>query len=116
MTIIQLYTLLGFIKTGTQPYTIRFHSCNWKWDNECKDYYNIHYKKLFDGVLSGNLTSSLNDIVEILDDEVEILEEPKGIPKKLEILPDSEHYSNKVLYGKINEIIDTLEMLNDKIK
>lgn len=45
-----------------------------------------------------------------------VVEEPKGIPKKLEILPDSEHYSNKVLYGKINEIIDTLEMLNDKIK
>lgn len=51
-----------------------------------------------------------------LNEEIEILEEPKGIPEKLEILPDSEHYSNKVLYGKINEIIDTLEMLNDKIK
>ena len=109
MKIIQLYKLLGMIKSGIQPHAIRFHNCNWQWDNNCKDYYNVHYKKLFDGVLSGNLTSSLNDIVEDLDDRFELLEEPKGIPKKLEILPNNEHYSNKVLYGKINEIIDYLK-------
>ena len=121
MKIIQLYTLLGMIKTGTQPYTIRFHSCNWKWDNECKDYYNIHYKKLFDGVLSGNLTSSLNDIVEILDDRVELLEEPKGIPEKLstwysveenQSIEENCEFANcnfETMYEKINEIIDYLE-------
>lgn len=40
-----------------------------------------------------------------LNDEVEIIEEDKKI-EKLEILSDNEHYSNAVLYGKINEIID----------
>ena len=49
------------------------------------------------------------DEVITLNDEVEILEEPKGIPEKLEILPNNEQYSNKVLYGKINEIIEYLE-------
>ena len=44
-----------------------------------------------------------------LNTEARILEEPKGIPEKLEILPDSEQYSNKDLYGKINEILDYLE-------
>ncbi len=44
-----------------------------------------------------------------LNDIVEILEEPKGIPEKLEILPNDIQYSNKVLYGKINEILDYLK-------
>ena len=44
-----------------------------------------------------------------LNTEARILEEPKGIPEKLEILPNNEQYSNKVLYGKINEILDYLE-------
>ena len=44
-----------------------------------------------------------------LNDTVEILKEEKKIPEKLEILPDNEHYSNEVLYGKINEIIDYLK-------
>lgn len=36
-----------------------------------------------------------------------ISEEDKKI-EKLEILPDNEHYSNAVLYGKVNEIIDKI--------
>jgi hypothetical protein len=31
------------------------------------------------------------------------------IPEKLEILPNNEQYSNEILYGKINEILDYLE-------
>ena len=38
----------------------------------------------------------------------------KKIPEKLEMLPDNEHYSNKVLYGKINEIIDYLKSKGDE--
>lgn len=40
--------------------------------------------------------------------------EEKEIPEKLEILPDNDHYSNEVLYGKINEIIDYLKSKGDE--
>jgi len=44
---------------------------------------------------------------EWLNYEVEIIEEDKKI-EKLKILPENEYYSNAVLYGKINEIIDKI--------
>ncbi len=56
-----------------------------------------------------------------LNDEVEILEEEKKIPEKLYGIVNPKEGITKVpnneqLMFKINEIIDVLEILNDKIK
>lgn len=48
------------------------------------------------------LLLSLNDVQE------DTPKEDKKLLEKLEMLPENEHYSNKVLYGKINEIIDKI--------
>lgn len=101
---VTIYKLLGMVKDDNVDYDYvkYFDRVNEKDDVMLACAENIIYKLDHSNI-------ELNDIVEIL-------EEPKGIPEKLEILPNNEQYSNKVLYGKINEIIDTLEMLNDKIK
>ena len=116
-----IYELLGMIKDGEAPNKIKYKNKIYEWKEYDVCYGKIMAKKgwvkEYGYVAEENRTYFyLKHCYQGLNDEVEILEEPKGIPEKLEILPNNEQYSNKVLYGKINEIIDTLEMLNDKIK
>ena len=56
-----------------------------------------------------NIFYKLDQLEIQLNSRIEPVEEEKKIPEKLEILPNNEQYSNKVLYGKINEIIDYLK-------
>lgn len=100
---ITMYELLGIIKDGKVPEKIKYNN-------------KIYFAKgnAIEGFVeyfSDEDEWGFNHYVryENLNKEVEILEEPKGIPEKLEILPDSEHYSNEVLHGKINEILDYLK-------
>ena len=66
--------------------------------------------------VSNNEWYSLTGLIETLQSEVEIIEEnPKHI-EELKILSDYESYSNKVLYGKINEISKAVNYLLDKEK
>lgn len=101
---ITMYELSGMVKDGKAPKKIKYENCEYYLYDD-KTYISTDKTRYFDNIYFTELNA-----------EVEILKEPKGIPEKLEILPNNEQYSNKVLYGKINEIIDTLEMLNDKIK
>ena len=104
-----IYELLGMIKDGKTPKKI-------KYQNRIYEYYNGDYREEFNSGYDSNWLFA-NEIIDLtnLNDVVEILEEPKGIPEKL---PNNFHYTGEeeVLADKINEIIDTLEMLNDKIK
>lgn len=76
-----------------------------------------------------NIIYKLEQLIIELNDTVEILEEEKKIPEKIKI--DNEdriqalstgnfvykvNQPTKNIIYKINEIIDTLEILNDKIK
>ena len=105
---ITIYELLGMVKDGKAPEKIKYNN-------------KIYFAKgnaieSFVEYFSDEDEWGFNHYVryENLNKEVEIIEELKGIPEKLEILPDSEHYSNKVLYGKINEIIDYLKSKGDE--
>ena len=93
------YELLGMVKdesdkTNINIYVKYFDRLKEKDDIMLACAENIIYKLDHSNI-------ELNDVVEIM--------EPKRIPEKLEILPNNEQYSNKVLYGKINEILDYLE-------
>lgn len=85
------------------PKKIRIdHWCyKFEWIEHQSNYYDKHNEI--------DLMSCLSCDKEELNYEVHEIKEPKGIPEKLEILPNNEQYSNKVLYGKINEILDYLE-------
>ena len=108
--------LLNKIANGEEvPKKIKYHDKIYNYEEfnigYGKDYFNAEWKieKGYRHTTSNNSYIYLNINDYRLNDEVEILEEPKRIPEKLEILPNNEHYSNKVLYGKINELIDYLK-------
>ena len=91
-----MYGLLGMVKDGKMPKKIKYDNDIWIYDEISRDYILID-KSGEEALICGEL-----NLMFALNDEVEILEEPKGIPEKLEILPNNEQYSNKVLYGKIS--------------
>ena len=106
---ITMYELLGMVKDGKIPKKIKYDGKLYEFDESKDNYYE-------------NETCSINwDYVAIycLNETVEILEEPKGIPEKLDHLigydiqqfDDLKEYveiTTNDLFGKVNKIIDTL--------
>ena len=112
MKTITMYELLGLVKDGKAPKKIKVTGTIYEYDEE----YGFYFTKTKNGRVA--LGGKLNEINLIYnfnnENNVEILEEEKKIPEKLEILSDNENYSNKILYGKINAIIDYLDYLKSK--
>ena len=110
---ITIYELLGLVKDGKAPKKVRFDNVIW---NKVYGENNILYEDEYDNDLfvyffRKNLDFTLND-------EVEIIEEEKKIPEKLnednaiweEQARDIDYYFK----NKINEIIDYFEYLKSK--
>ena len=116
-----MYELLGMVKDGKVPEKIKYNN-------------KIYFAK-------GNATEGFAEYFsdedewgfnhyvryENLNKEVEILEEPKGIPEKLDHLigydirqfDDLKEYveiTTNDLFGKVNKIIDTLNQLLDYLE
>lgn len=109
---ITLYDLLGMVKNGKQPKTIKINGHYYVYDELENDYcegMGYDYKYLFKNITIYNL-----------NDEVEI-PVPKRIPEKLrtwysveeeQSIEENCNYANdnfETMYEKINEIIDYLE-------
>ena len=95
---ITMYELLGMIKDGKAPKKIKYDNRVYTFDDTKDDYYE-------------NETCSINwDYVVIycLNEEVEILEEPKGIPEKLDV--DEEEKGKFIIWSTEFEQCTTLEM------
>ena len=116
---ITMYELLGMIKDGKAPKNIKCYGYIFEYDTN-----HLRYESYFDKQIL-----TLNDFVNVndnLNDEVEIIEEPKGIPKKLKSLNnvgnvsnlvefiDKQQLNNHLLKDKLNEIIDYLESKGDE--
>ena len=102
-----MYELLGMVKDGKAPKKIKFNEiyCYYK---ECKNEYVDYTNK---PIIQWDYV-----VMNSLNDEVEILEEPKGIPEKLDKYADVSgdlayewNFAEKKLKNKINEIIDYLK-------
>ena len=119
MNKIKVIDLLNMISKGEEvPKRIKIKDTEYWFNDENKQYIYVPNDEICgcDDIYSNTLILSYElsydeTLIDFLNTEVEILEEEKKIPEKLEILPDNEHYSNKVLYGKINEIIDYLKIV-----
>ena len=114
---ITIYELLGMIKDGKAPKRILYGNYIWSWFGD--DYRTI----LKDGKEQFLITGMYYAwLTEFLNDTVEILEEPKGIPEKIKI--DNEdriqalstgnfvykvNQPTKNIIYKINEICDYLK-------
>lgn len=112
---ITLYDLLGMVKNGKQPKAIKINGHYYVYDELENDYcegMGYDYNYLF--------KNTSNDS---LNDEVEILEEPKGIPEKIKS-NGKEFYCDNIdswidkektsayceyLMNKYNDLIDYLE-------
>lgn len=111
-----IYELLGMVKDGKAPKKIKFNEiyCYYR---ECKNEY-VDYTD--NPIIQWDYV-----VMNSLNDEVEILEEPKEIPEKLKIeqdTPSSNYYikneygtkcaltkHSKIIADKVNELLDYLE-------
>lgn len=120
---ITIYELLGLIKDGKAPKTIIYRDKTWEYTTTVKgtgyQYYSPDYQEW-------KTLQSQVYLEECLNDEVEIIEEPKKI-KKLDLdgYYDDNSYcecksewcaSEDVLVVKINELIDEINNLKEKYK
>ena len=110
---IDIYTLLGLIKDGKAPKKIKYKNNIYEYDGERQNYCSP-INMIWDFLIG-------KDIVALLDDEVEIIEEPKKIEKlndKLGLFGDgnTQKIINELNYTRtiINELIDEINNLKEK--
>lgn len=116
---ITMYELLGLVKDGKAPKEIKFGNIKLKYNEGCEDYYLYYGTGLFEYKF-GNCKNFLND-------EVEIIEEPKKIEKiswlKKESLAGEFTTNEKQnilarrtekLKSSLNELIDKINNLKEK--
>lgn len=110
---ITMYELLGLVKDGKAPKKIKYHNKEFEYKEGCEDYYGYYGNGLFEDKFE-NCTNFLND-------EVEIIEEPKKIEKielcmeyDYEEVNDNLEKDMKTLVFKINELIDEINNLKEK--
>jgi len=103
---ITMYELLGLVKDGKAPKIIKYKGTLYEYDSGNKFYFNDGWSLYREFPENGNC----------LNDEVEILEEEKKIPEKLNYKEEYMSSSNGFLLQycvdfatKIDEIIDYLK-------
>ena len=113
---ITMYELLGLIKDGKAPKKIKYGNIELEYDEGYEDYYKYYGGGLFE--------HKFVNCKNFLNDEIEIIEEPKKI-KKIKQLNDVEdckeligleyrqQINNHILKDKINELIDEINNLKE---
>lgn len=104
---ITIYELLGLVKDGKAPKKIAYNSVILEYAEGNEDYYRYYGRGLFEYKFT-----TCNDF---LNDEVEIIEEPKKI-EKIKMYQDGEghYFLNKQMVDKFNELIDEINNLKEK--
>lgn len=110
---ITMYELLGLVKDGKAPKKIVYNDIELEYDKDTRDYCSYYDKYLFEFKFA--------DCVDFLEDEVEIIEEPKKIEKlndKLGLFGDgnTQKIINELNYTRtiINELIDEISKLKEE--
>ena len=104
---ITIYELLGMIKDGKAPKKIKVNGTIYYFDEE----FNFYFTKTKKGnVALGGKLNEINLLYNFNNECVEILEEEKKIPEKLNISNFPKHNNSlKKTAIKLNEIIDYLK-------
>ena len=114
---VTIYELIAMNKNEL-PKRIKIENDIFVYDNKENDYiYENGNISLFTDYIPD--IYYLEDLKDALNQQVEIIEEEKKIPEKLKEIENGDFLelpSTHDIMNKINEIIDALEMLNDKIK
>lgn len=104
---ITIYELLGLIKDGKAPKKIEYNYLIYELTTEKDNYYCKYAMSWF--------TSEINSL-EVLNNEVEIIEEPKKIKKIPKEITDNACVTRdqKIIANKIDELIDEINKLKEK--
>lgn len=108
---IKIYELIGLIKDGKAPKKIRYNNEIWKYDDKLETYDNDDY----DNDLLEKLFYELY-ISDFINNEVEIIEEPKRI-EEMECSVESWFSPSQAdieIIKKVNELIDEINNLKEK--
>lgn len=113
---ITIYELLGLVKDGKAPKKIKYDNLELEYNEKCKDYYEYYGESLF-----AYKFTTCNDV---LNDEVEIIEEPKKIEKiplpsfdEFKRMSAEERYVITAKeYDLLDEIIDEINNLKKQMK
>lgn len=106
MKIIDLLNKIA--KSEEVPKKIKWNDDEYSYVNDtCKNYAN-DYEDFMSVVDGACLNDEIEIIEEVEDKEYEDIEE-------LDILPDCESYSNKILYGKINALIRNQKKILERL-
>ena len=116
---ITMYELLGLVKDGKAPKKIKYRQNIFGFIHSLADYKPDDITKYNGNYLLHYL---FEEEVNFLNDEVEIIEEPKKIEKIEKPTKDEYLYSNgkelyendMKVYDKINELIDEINNLKEK--
>lgn len=111
---ITLYELLGLIKDGKAPKKIVYNYIGLEYDEEYKDYNRYYGKYLFEYKFA--------TCIDFLEDEVEIIKEPKKIEKiplpsfdEFKRMSAEERYVITAKeYDLLDELIDEINDLKEK--
>lgn len=111
---ITMYELLGLVKDGKAPKKIKYNSVELEYEKENEDYWCYSNKYLFEYKFT-----TCNDF---LNDEVEIIEEPKKIEKislpsfdEFKRMSAEERYVITAKeYDLLDELIDEINNLKEK--
>lgn len=110
---ITIYELLGLVKDGKAPKKIKYRDRIWEYTSTVRgtgyQYYSIYFEEW----------KTLQDQVyleERLNDEVEIIKEPKKIKKLPKEITDNvcATRDQKIIANKIDELIDEINNLKEK--
>lgn len=105
---ITIYELLGLVKDRKAPKKIKYDNLELEYNEKCKDYYEYYGESLF-----AYKFTTCNDV---LNDEVEIIEEPKKIEKiPLPSFDEFKRMSAEERYVITAKEYDLLDELIDEI-
>ena len=103
---ITMHELLGLVKDSKAPKKINYGNVKLKYNEGCEDYYPYYGEGLFEYKF-GNCKNFLND-------EVEIIEEPKKIEKIDFGTLNTQKEKNRAMKDTINKLIDEINNLKEK--
>lgn len=114
---ITLYELLGLIKEGKEPKEIKFGNIKLKYDEANEDYINYYGNGLFEYKF-GNCKNFLNDEAEIIEEPKKIEKlNPEPISRRQYLCDESTIDFLKAdiinIISKVNELIDEINNLKE---
>lgn len=107
---ITIYELLGLVKDGKAPKKIMYNNIVWEYVNHEQDYRSRHNAELF-------FNDEINNtwIMTHLNTQIEILEEEKKIPEKLDLAWQNA-FDEQVQQDCIKMILENINTILDYLK